>query len=74
MNQKLKTALITVGFAVWCVGVAVRLQFAAKFITVEQLIMGLVAVGIGFCFYGIYSLILTKLEFDAKISDLVDRK
>lgn len=74
MNQKLKAALITAGFAAWCVVVAVSLQFASKFITVEQLVMGMVAVGIGLCFYGIYSLVLTKLEFDAKISDMVDRK
>jgi hypothetical protein len=26
------------------------------------------------CFYGIYSLVLTKLEFDAKITELVERK
>ena len=74
MNQKFKAALITAGFAAWCVIVAVGLQFASKYITVEQFIMGLAVVGISVCFYSIYGLILTKLEFDAKISDMVDRK
>jgi hypothetical protein len=74
MNSKLKAGLITTGFAVWCVVVAVGLQFASKYITVEQFLIGLSVVGISVCFYGIYSLILSKLEFDAKITELVDRK
>jgi exosortase/archaeosortase len=74
MNQKVKAGLITAGFAAWCVFVAVGLQFASKYITVEQFLTGLAVVGISVCFYGIYSLILSKLEFDAKITELVDRK
>jgi intracellular septation protein A len=74
MNQKLKAGLITTGFATWCAAVAVGLQFASKYITVEQFSMGLAVVGISVCFFGIYSLILSKLEFDAKITELVDRK
>jgi hypothetical protein len=74
MNQKFKAALITSGLAVWCVIVAVGLQFASKYITVEQFTMGLIVTGVGLCFYTLYNLILTKLEFDAKITELVDRK
>ena len=74
MNSKLKAALITAGFGLWSVAIAVGLKFASQYITVEQLTMGLIAVGIGLCFYTLYSLILTKLEFDAKISEMVDRK
>ena len=74
MNQKLKAGLITAGFAVWCVALGFGLQFASKYITVEQMATGLAVVGISVCFYGIYSLILTKLEFDAKITELVDKK
>lgn len=74
MNQKLKAGLITAGFAAWCVVVAVGLQLASKYITVEQFSMGLAVAGISLCFYSIYSLILTKLEFDAKITEMVDRK
>lgn len=74
MNQKFKAGLITAGFAAWCVVVAVGLQFASKYVTVEQFLIGLSVVGISVCFYGIYSLVLTKLEFDAKITELVDRK
>lgn len=74
MNSKLKAGLITAGFAAWCVIVAAGLQLASKYITVEQMATGLAVVGISVCFYGIYSLILTKLEFDAKITEMVDRK
>lgn len=74
MNKKLKAALITAGLAVWCMAVATGLQFASKYVTVEQLSIGLIVVGIALCLYGFYQLILTKLEFDAKISELVDRK
>jgi len=74
MNSKLKAGLITVGVAVWCMVVAGTLQVVSKYITVQQLSMGLIAVGIGLCFYTLYSLILTKLEFDAKITEMVDRK
>jgi hypothetical protein len=54
--------------------VAVGLQLASKYLTIEQFLLGLSVVGISVCFYGIYSLVLTKLEFDAKITELVDRK
>lgn len=74
MNKKLKAALITAGFALWSVIVAVGLKFASQYVTVEQLSIGLIAVGLGLCFFTLYSLILTKLEFDAKITELVDRK
>jgi hypothetical protein len=74
MNSKLKAGLITAGFAAWCVIIAFGLRVASRYITVEQFSIVLVAVGIGVCFYGIYSLILAKLEFDAKITELVDRK
>jgi multisubunit Na+/H+ antiporter MnhB subunit len=74
MNSKVKAGLITAGVAVWCVVVATTLQFASKYITIEQMTMGLIAVGVGLCFYTLYNLILTKLEFDAKITEMVDRK
>ena len=74
MNQKVKAGLITAGFAVWCVVLGFGLQFASKYVTAEQITMGLAGIGIALCFYTIYSLILTKLEFDAKFTDLVDRK
>ena len=74
MNKKFKAALITAGLVVWCVIVAVGLKFSSQYVTVEQFSIGLVVVGISLCLYGFYSLILTKLEFDEKISELVDRK
>ena len=74
MNHKFKAALITVGLAAWGVVVAVGLQFASRYITVEQFTMGLIGVGIALCLYGFYNLVLTKLEFDAKITEMVDRK
>jgi hypothetical protein len=74
MNNKVKAVLITAGLATWCVIVAFGLKFASKYITVEQWTIGLIAIGIAMCLYGFYQLILTKLEFDAKISELVDRK
>jgi hypothetical protein len=74
MNQKLKAVLITAGFAAWCVIVAFGLQFASQYVTVEQFSIGLIVVGISVCFYGIYSLILSYLEFGSKISEMVDRK
>lgn len=74
MNSKLKAALITAGFAMWAAAVAFGLQFASRYLTIQQFSIGLAVIGICACFYGIYSLILTKLEFDAKISEMVDRK
>jgi hypothetical protein len=74
MNQKLKAGLITTGLAAWCVTIGVGLQFASKYITVEQFLIGLSVAGISVCFFGIYSLVLSRLEFDAKITELVDKK
>ncbi len=74
MNSKLKAALITAGFAMWATAIAFGLKFASQYLTVEQVTMGLIAVGLSLCLYTLYSLILTKLEFDAKITEMVDRK
>ena len=74
MNSKLKAALITAGFAMWAAALAFGLKFASLYLTIEQFIWGLIAVGLALCSYTLYSLILTKLEFDAKITELVDRK
>jgi len=74
MNSKLKAGLITVALAAWCVVVAIGLQFASRYITVTQFSMGLAAIGISVCFYGIYSLVLSKLEFDNTLKRMVDQK
>jgi hypothetical protein len=74
MNSKLKAGLITTGLAVWCVAIGVGLQFASKYITMEQIAMGLVIVGVTGCVYSIYSLILSKLEFDETLKRMVDKK
>ena len=74
MSNKLKAALITAGFGMWATAIAFGLQFASKYLTVEQFGIGLAVIGISACFYMIYSLIHTKLEFDAKITEMVDRK
>jgi hypothetical protein len=74
MNRKLKAGLITVGLAVWCAIVGFGIQFLSQYVTPTQISLGLIAVGLGLCFYTFYSLVLTKLEFDDKITELVDRK
>lgn len=74
MNNKVKAVLITVSAVAWCGIVAIGLQILSKFVTPEQISAGLLVLGLSLCFYTLYSLILTKLEFDAKISELVDRK
>ena len=74
MNQKFKAGLITVGLAGWCVLVGVGIQFLSQYITPTQFSLALIAVGLGMCFYTLYSVILTKLEFDAKITEMVDKK
>lgn len=74
MNNKVKAVLITVAAAAWCGTVAIGLQTLSKFVTPEQISVGLIVVGLSLCFYTLYSLILTKLEFDDTISDMVDRK
>ncbi len=74
MNQKLKAGLITTGLAAWCVAVGFGLQFLSKYITPEQFSMGLAVAGITMCFYVIYSLVLTKIEFDDKLKSMVDKK
>lgn len=74
MNQKLKAGLITTGLTVWCVAVGVGLHFASKYVTMEQIAMGLVIVGVTGCLYSIYALILSKLEFDDTLKRMVDKK
>lgn len=74
MNNKVKAVLITVAAAAWCGTVGIGLHVLSKFVTPEQISAGLIVLGLSLCFYTFYQLILTKLEFDDKISEMVDRK
>ena len=74
MNSKFKALAITVGFGLWAVAVAFGLQYLSKLITPEQFLIGVAVIGISVCFYMIYSLVLTQIEFSNKLKDMVDRK
>jgi hypothetical protein len=73
MNSKLKAGLITLALAGWCVIVAMGLKAISLYFTVDQISLGLAVAGIALCFYVVYSLVLTKLEFDDRLKKLVDK-
>ena len=74
MNSRLKAAAITAGLGLWCVVVAFGLQYLSKLITPEQFVVSLAVIGISSCFYMIYDLIHSQLEYSNKLKSMVDRK
>lgn len=74
MNSRLKAGFFTAAFGAVCVGFGLLGQYAAKFLTPEQFVMGLVVVGITVCFYTIYSVLLAKFQYDEHLKSMVDKK
>ncbi len=74
MNIRVKAALLTAGMLAASTIIFLSIAVIVNNLTSDQLIM-LVGIGfIGFCVYILYSITLSRLEFDAKIKEIRDQK
>ena len=74
MSSRLKAGFFTAIFVAICMAVGLAVQYLAQFMTPVQFAMGLAAVGITFCFYTIYSVLLAKFQYEEHLKSMVDRK
>ena len=74
MNLKIKAGLIVAGVVAGSIVVSFGLKLVATYITLDTLLNGIMLVAVGVLLYIMYSVILTKLKYDAKIKTMVDSK
>ena len=74
MNSKLKAGLFTVAFGAMCGAVGLTVSYVSRFLTPEQVVIGLAVAGITACFYTIYSVLLAKFQYDEHLRSMVDKK
>jgi len=74
MNQKLRAGLQTSAIAAFCVAVALAFQYLSANMTPEQFVIGLAVMGITACFYTIYSVLLSRIEYQDHLRSMVDKK
>lgn len=70
MNIKLKALLLTGGFFAFCVLFAVGLQWFLTSFTAAQIAFAAQCLAMLFLAYGVYGLILTKLEMEKSLDKL----
>lgn len=74
MNSKLKAVVYTAAFGVFCGIVGFTTYYLSQFMTPEQFATGLAVAGITACFYTIYSLLVSKFEYEDTLKRMVDKK
>jgi hypothetical protein len=74
MNIKVKAGLMVAGVVAGSIVVGFGLRLTATYITVETLLNGIMLIVVGILLYTMYSIILTKLKYNAKIKTMVDSK
>lgn len=74
MNLKVKAGLIVAGVVAVSIAVSFGLKLASTYITLDTLLNGIMLAAVGILLNTMYSIILTKLKYDAKIKTMVDSK
>jgi len=74
MNQKLRAGLQTATIGAFCVAVTFAFQYMSANMTPEQFVIGLAVMGITACFYTIYSVLLSRIEYQDHLKSMVDKK
>jgi hypothetical protein len=74
MNLKIKAGLVVVSIVIVSIATSFGLKLVSTYVTSGMLLNGIILVVVGILLYTIYSVILTKFEYDAKIKAMVDSK
>ena len=74
MNIKVKAALITLGIATGCVITSLVFNYLVRLLTPEMIPMILMGLGISFCFFAMYQVLVSELEYKEHLKRMVDRK
>lgn len=74
MNLKIKAGLIVASVVAGSIVVSFGLKLVSTYITLDTLLNGMMLIVVGILLHTMYSIILTKLTYDAKIKAMVDSK
>ena len=73
MTLKQRAALQTAGILAVTITAAVLINIILEQLTREQLVNGLAVGSIVFLIYSMYGVVLSRLEYDEKVKQLVDK-
>jgi uroporphyrinogen-III synthase len=73
MNLKLKAALQTAGVLAVVITASVGVQLLVAFLTASQITNLLAVISITFLVYAMYQLVLSRLEYEQKVEEIVQK-
>ena len=74
MTLKQKAILVTISIFVGILLGSAILQLILMYASAEMIKYALSAILIGFLVYGVYGVVLSRLEYDAKLKELISSK
>ena len=74
MNLKIKAGLVVASVVAGSIVASFVLKLVFTYVTSAMLLNGIMLIAVGILLYTMYSIILTKFEYDAKIKAMVDSK
>lgn len=74
MTLKQKAMLVTISIFVGILLGSAILQLILMYASAEMIKYALSAILIGFLVYGVYGVVLSRLEYDAKLKELISSK
>jgi hypothetical protein len=74
MTLKQRAILQTAGILAVIVGASLAVTALLNYLTAGQIINGLAVASIALLIYSMYGVVLSRLEYDEKLKDLVDKR
>jgi len=74
MNIRQRAILQTAGIIAVIVGGSVGISLILKMLTPEQITMGFGIFSIALLIYSMYGVVLSRLEYDEKLKEIVDKQ
>jgi hypothetical protein len=74
MNIKAKAALITLSIATGCAVTSLVFNYLVRLLTPDMIPIILMGLGISFCFFAMYQVLVSELEYKEHLKRMVDRK
>ena len=73
MNVKIKAALQTVGILAVITSISIGVQLLVAVLTAQELSTVLAAISITFLIFGMYQMVLGRLEYNQKVDEIVKK-
>ncbi len=74
MTLKQRAVVQTLGILAVILGASLGVTFVLNYLTAGQIINGLAFASIALLIYSMYGVILSRLEYEAKLKEMVDKR